>query len=231
MMARPPVIAIDGPVASGKSTVAQMLARRLGYFYLDTGLLYRALTLQSLRQGIDVTDGARLAELARQLRVSIKPPSIKDGRQSDVRVDGRDVSLALRSAEVDARVSAVSAHPEVRAALIDVQRRAARMPGTVVAGRDIGTVIFPDATLKIFLEAGPEERARRRLHQRGNWSEAGLVSTLREIQERDRQDSTREVAPMVRAQDALVIDTDDVSPVQVVNQILEIYEARGDSDS
>jgi cytidylate kinase len=226
----PPVIAIDGPVAAGKSTVGQLLARRLGYFYLDTGVLYRALTWQALRRGIAPEDGQRLASLARDLKVAIRAPSRADGRQCVVIVDGRDVSLAIRSPKVDASVSAVSAHPEVRDALVDAQRRAARLPGTVVAGRDIGTVIFPDADLKIYLEANPEERARRRLVQQGGWSEAGLVQTLRRIQERDRMDSTRAVAPLQRAADALVIDTDDVDPEQVVRQILEVYEARVQSD-
>jgi cytidylate kinase len=226
----PPVIAIDGPVAAGKSTVGQLLARKLGYFYLDTGVLYRALTWQALRRGIAPEDGQRLASLARDLKVAIRAPSRADGRQCDVIVEGRDVSLAIRSPKVDASVSAVSAHPEVRDALVDAQRRAARLPGTVVAGRDIGTVIFPDADLKIYLEANPEERARRRLVQQGGWSEAGLVQTLRRIQERDRMDSTRAVAPLQRAADALVIDTDDVDPEQVVRQILEVYEARVQSD-
>jgi cytidylate kinase len=207
-----------------------MLARKLGYFYLDTGLLYRALTLQALRNRVDLQDGSALAELARKLRVVIKPPSVSDGRQSDVRIGGRDVSLALRSREVDANVSQVSAHAEVRASLVEIQRSAARMPGTVVAGRDIGTVIFPGATLKIYLEATSEERARRRLRQGGAWSEAGLVQTLRDIQRRDQLDATRDVAPLQRAQDALTIDTDDLTPQQVVNQIIEIYEARGDID-
>ena len=230
-MMRPAVIAIDGPVASGKSTVAHLLARRLGYFYLDTGLLYRALTWQALRQGIDPSDGAGLADLARRLKVEIRPPSRRDGRQADVRVNGHDVSLAIRSAEVDANVSAVSAHPEVRAALVEMQRRAARLPGTVVAGRDIGTVIFPDADLKIYLEANPEGRARRRLLQQGGWSEAGLVQTLRKIQERDHLDSTRAAAPLQRASDALVIDTDDVPPEQVVRRIIEVWEARAATDA
>ena len=225
-MTRAPVIAIDGPVAAGKTTVAQMLARRLGYFYLDTGLLYRALTWKALQQNVDLKDGDALVGLARNLDVRIGPSSVKDGRQNDVRVDGRDVSLAIRSPRVDSSVSTVSAHPEVRAALVDLQRRAARLPGTVVAGRDIGTVIFPDADIKIYLEANPEERARRRLSQQGAWSESGLVDTLREIQERDRLDSSRSVAPLQQAPDALVLDTDDVPPEQVVDRILEVFEAR-----
>jgi cytidylate kinase len=225
-----PVIAIDGPVASGKSTVAQLLAQRLGYFYLDTGLLYRALTWKSLRAGVAPDDAERLAALARELDVNIRPPRLKDGRQGEVFVEGLNVTAALRSPEVEANVSRVSAHPAVREALIEPQRRAVRQPGTVVAGRDIGTVIFPDADIKIYLEAAPEERARRRLRQQGGWSESGLVETLRKIQERDRVDSTRSVAPLQVPSDALVIDTDDLGPEQVVRRIVEVYEARGGGD-
>lgn len=228
---RPPIIAIDGPVAAGKSTVAQLLARRLGYFYLDTGLLYRALTVKALSAGVRPDDAVALAELARALKVTVRPPSRRDGRLCDVRLDGRDISLAIRSPEVERRVSPVSAHPEVREALIPIQRDAVRLPGTVVAGRDIGTVIFPDADLKIYLDADPEERARRRLKQQGAWSEAGLVQTLRKIQERDRLDSTRAAAPLQRAADALVIDTDDYTPEQVVQQIVEVFEARRSGDA
>src|SRR5439155_26647252 len=163
----------------------QRLARRLGYFFLDTGLLYRALTLKALQRKVDLSNVPALVELARQLTVTIRPPSVHDGRQNDVLLDGRDVSLAIRLPLVDASVSTVSALAPVRDALVELQRRAARLPGTVVAGRDIGTVIFPDADVKIFLEANPEERARRRLVQRGAWSESGLVEMLRQIQERD----------------------------------------------
>jgi cytidylate kinase len=228
---RPPVIAIDGPVAAGKSTVAQRLARKLGFFYLDTGLLYRALTLKALQSGVAPDDEEGLAALARDLKVTIKPASRPDGRLSDVRIDGRDVSLAIRAPDVEANVSAVSAHAAVRDALIPLQRGAVQLPGTVVAGRDIGTVIFPDADLKIYLDADPEERARRRLKQQGAWSEAGLVEMLRRIQQRDRVDSTRAVAPLQRAPDALVIDTDDYTPEQVVDQIVEVFEARRSVDA
>ena len=131
---------------------------------------------------------------------------------------------------MDANVSAVSAHASVRDALVKPQQRSIRLPGTVVAGRDIGTVIFPDADVKIYLDANPEERARRRLVQQGAWSESGLVDTLRRIQERDRLDSTRAVAPLQAPADALIIDTDDVGPEQVVQRIIEVFEARGGAD-
>jgi cytidylate kinase len=227
---RPPVITIDGPVASGKSTVGQMLARRLGFFYLDTGLLYRALTWRALQHGIGPDDEPALAAAARSLNVTFRPRTLQDGRQHDVYVDGREVTAALRSPEVEAQVSAVSAHPAVRQELVDVQRRAVHLPGTVVAGRDMGTVIFPDAELKIYLDAAPEERARRRLLQQGAWSESGLVETIRRIQERDQQDSTRAAAPLQVPPEAVIIDTDDVSPEQVVQRILDVFEARGATD-
>jgi cytidylate kinase len=226
-----PVIAIDGPVAAGKSTVAQLLARRLGYFYLDTGLLYRAVTWKALQEGIDPSQADAVANLARGLNVSIRRPSVNDGRLNDVKVDGRDISLAVRSPQVDANVSTVSAHAAVRDALVEQQRRAVRLPGTVVAGRDIGTVIFPDADVKIYLEANPEERARRRLRQQGAWSESGLVETLRQIHERDRVDSTRAIAPLQPPPGALIIDTDDLRPDQVVLRILEVFEARTGSNA
>jgi CMP/dCMP kinase len=229
-MNRPPVIAIDGPVASGKSTVGQMLADRLGYFYLDTGLLYRALTWKALLEKVELSDEAALAAVATRLEVSIRPPSGREPRFNEVYVDGRNVTQALRSPEVEGAVSVVSAYRAVREALVATQRQAVRPPGTVVAGRDIGTVIFPDADVKIYLEANPEERARRRLRQQGGWSEAGLVDTLRRIQERDRLDSNRSVAPLQVPQDALVIDTDDLSPEQVVRRVLEVFEARGGGD-
>jgi len=230
-VSRPPVIAIDGPVAAGKSTIARLLARRLGYFCLDTGLLYRALTWKALEERVDLADSEALASLARDFNVRLSPPSVNDGRLNDVVVDGRNVSTALRSPEVEANVSTVSAYPAVRAALVELQRAAVRAPGTIVAGRDIGTVIFPDADFKVYLEANPEERARRRLLERGARSEAGLVETLREIQERDRLDSTRAAAPLRRPLDALVIDTDEVPLERVVQRIIEVYEARRASDA
>jgi pantoate ligase/cytidylate kinase len=202
-----------------------LLAKELGYFCLDSGLLYRALTWKALVTKTDLNDADALAKIASDLRIQIGP-SVRPGGPDSVRVEGKDVSRQLRSPAVDANVSKVSAHAAVREALIEAQRREVREPGTVVAGRDIGTVIFPDADLKIYLDANPEERARRRLLQQGGWSESGLTETRRRIEERDRLDSTRAVAPLQRANDALVIDTDDIGPQQVVNRIVEVFEAR-----
>lgn len=220
------MIAIDGPAASGKSTVGRMVADALGFLYLDTGVLYRALTWKALEQGVEDGDDAALAELAMSLAVEIGRASVADGRQEDILVDGQDVSLAIRSPAVDAHVSAVSAHPSVRTALVDVQRRVAHSPGTVVVGRDIGTVIFPDATLKVYLVANPAERARRRLAQRGLAGADRLDVELEDVLRRDRLDSSREAAPLRRASDAVELDTTGITPEEVVARILALYRGR-----
>jgi len=155
------VVAIDGPAAAGKSTVARHLAERLGAMLFDTGSLYRAVTLAALRQSTPLSDGPALAELASERHVDVAPPSAGDGRLYDVLLDGEDVTWPIRSPEVDGAVSEVSAHPEVRAALLPVQRRIAA-GRVVIVGRDIGTVVVPDAPVKIYLQASLRERARRR---------------------------------------------------------------------
>jgi cytidylate kinase len=195
------IVAIDGPAGAGKSTVAQAVARRLGLAYLDTGAMYRSVTLVALEREVDVDDGEALAALARGLDMEV-------GERAVV-VDGRDVSVAIRRADVNAAVSTVSAHPGVRAALVERQRAwaQARRSG-VVEGRDIGTVVFPDARLKIFLTAGEAERARRRGDEQG-------------IGQRDRLDSTRSVSPLKAADDAIVIDTTTLSVDEVVARILD----------
>ncbi len=223
-----PVIAIDGPAASGKSTVGRRLAERLGYFYFDTGILYRAVALEVLRKGLDCSDEAGLAQLVANLRVVVSPPSLSDGRQADVIVDGIDVSRDIRTPEVDAVVSPVAAVAAVRGGLIEVQRRQVRPPGTVMVGRDIGTVVWPDADLKVFLNASAEERARRRLRQgRGRADTFGEV--LAAVVERDRLDSTRQLAPLAEPRGALVIDTDGLSIDEVVDRIAQVLD-RGSQD-
>ncbi|MBV9359089.1 MAG: (d)CMP kinase [Chloroflexi bacterium] len=221
-MSQPFVVALDGPAASGKTTVAARAADRLGFFAFDTGVLYRALTWLALDAGVDPRDEATLAELAQRWQVQVGPPSHKDGRQADVRVNGRDVSTAIRAPEVDARVSVVSAFRSVRAALRETQRAAVRPPGTILVGRDIGTVIAPDARLKIWLAASPEQRARRRADQTG----APYAEVLRQMRERDRIDESRAVAPMRPADDAVVIDTDALSADEVVERVVALVEDR-----
>jgi len=212
----PFVIALDGPAASGKSTVGLGAARRLGFTYFDTGLLYRALTWLALECGVAPTDEAALVNLVDDLDVEIDP-------LGHVARRGQDLTEHLRSPAVDANVSAVSAQPGVRRALVAVQRGLIRPPGLVMAGRDIGTVIVPDASLKIWLAASAAERARRRAAQTG----ADEATVLAQMLDRDRQDGARAVAPMARAADAVSVDTDGIGPDQVIDRIVALALARG----
>ncbi len=222
---RPLVVAIDGPSAAGKSTVGARLAQRLGAHFLDTGVLYRVLTFEALRRGMDLNDGPALATLAGESDIHIVGSGADDD-SGRVLCGGRDVTREIRSSDVDAQVSRVAAHPEVRAALVPVQRRAAGPGRVVVVGRDIGTVIFPDAHVKIFLEASLPERARRRAQQSGATALAEAVE--RQLQERDALDRTREVAPLRPAADAIVIHTDGVTADEVVEQVAEYVRERVD---
>ncbi len=212
------MVAIDGPAGSGKSSVARTVAEELGVVDLNTGAAYRAVALVALREGVDLADGDSLAAISR--RVSL------DG--GGARVDGEPLpEEELRAPEVSAAASAVSAVPEVRAVLLDVQRRAAKRAreqgGAVVEGRDIGTVVLPDAELKIYLSAAPEERARRRAYQTGR--EAELDRIREAMKKRDRQDSERATSPLKPAPDAIVLDTTSLSLESVVSRVLEL--ARG----
>ncbi len=218
-----PVICIDGPAASGKTTVARALADVLGYFYLDTGVLYRAVTWVALRRGIPTGDGEKLGRLAGEMQIEVKPAPPGDPRQTIVIADGEDVSLAIRSPEVDANVSEVSAHPSVRAALVGVQRSIADEGGVILAGRDAGTVVWPKAEVKVYLTASEEERARRRVKQ---GEEQGIHidfdTVLAELRRRDLYDSSRAVAPLRAAPDAVVVDTTGLTIEQVVQELLKI---------
>ena len=211
------LVTIDGPAGSGKSSVARAVAGRLGVVNLNTGAAYRAAALLAIREGADLDDGARLAELAR--RVGLDP----DGAL----VDGERVPEPdLRTPEVSAAASKVSARPELREVLLPVQRAAAEQArgrgGAVVEGRDIGTVVLPDADLKVFLSAAPEERARRRASQTGR---EGELDRIREaIALRDRQDSEREVSPLKPAPDSVVLDTTALSLDEVISRVLDLAE-------
>ena len=214
------IVAIDGPAGSGKSTVAREVARRLGFTYLDSGAMYRAVTLNALEVVADLDDGAALGALARRLDISLRPRE-DDGVQ--VVVDGRDVSEAIRAPGVTGASSRVAAHPEVRAALLEKQRALMAAGDYVVEGRDIGTVVAPDAAVKAFLTAAADERARRRaaeLRRRGVSIDRQEVQAA--IEQRDTLDSTRSAAPLRRADDAELIDTTGLDAGQVADRILAL---------
>jgi CMP/dCMP kinase len=226
-MQRPRQIAIDGPAGSGKSTVGEQLARRLGYLYIDTGSMYRAVAWLALQEGVDVSDGPALAALAQHAGIVISHPHIDDGRQYTVTVHGHDVTWDIRSAAVTRVVSPVSAHPEVRAILIAQQREMAKqVDGIVMVGRDIGAVVLPDADLKIYLTASLQERARRRhtelVERLGaqNPTLPTMAEVLVDIQRRDEIDHDN----MRPAEDAIVIVTDNLSVPQVLEVICSYLE-------
>jgi cytidylate kinase len=219
---RPSTIAIDGPAASGKSTIGGLLSDRLGYLYIDTGAMYRAVTWVALQRGLDIGDGEAISELARALEIEITRPAVDDGRQYTVLADGQDVTWQIRRPEVDRNVSPVSAYAGVRTALTEQQRRIARRGGVVMVGRDIGTVVIPDADLKIFLDASAEVRARRRyleVLERGD--EADYEHILQDMKRRDQIDSQRDVAPLIAAEDAVIVDTSNLS----ITEVLEVVES------
>lgn len=220
------VIAIDGPGAAGKSTVARILAERTGALLFDTGALYRAVTLLAVRLGISGGDGAGLAALARTHRIEVLPPSANDGRQVDVLLDGADVTWALRTPEIDSQVSEVSAHPEVREELLGLQRTIADGSRVVMVGRDIGTVVIPDAGVKVFLDASVEERARRRFDElRGRNVEADFNVVLADLTARDAWDSSRATAPLSVATDATLVQTDGRTVDEIVDEIVTLADA------
>jgi len=222
-------IAVDGPSGAGKSTIGFALAGRIGATFVDTGLMYRALTLAALEGGVDVDDGAALGVLATTCRIEVeRPHPDQHDRLETVLLDGRDVTLEVRQPLIDRAVSAVSRHAEVRGAMLGVQRAAAMRGDTVMVGRDIGTVVLPDATLKVFVVASAEVRAARRAAEMGTPERADEY--LAEILMRDEADAGREVAPLRRAPEALVLDTGMLDVEACVDRIvarLEELEAVG----
>ncbi len=212
------VVAIDGPSGSGKSTVARLAARRLGFGYLETGAMYRAVTLLALRKNLDMNESRRLTGLARSLKFEFRDT----GERMMILVNGEDVTEQIRLPEVDRWVSLVSSHKELREHLVGLQRGMCKEGGVVCEGRDIGTVVVPDARVKFFLTASPKERAGRRKKQLGNMVKDMPTSQIEEeIRRRDREDSSREVSPLRKAEDAILMDTTDLTIEEEVNQVVE----------
>ena len=210
------IIAIDGPSGAGKGTVARRVASELGYRHVDTGAMYRAVAWKALHEGIDVHDGAAVAALGNRAHYDLE-----DGR---VVVDGHDIARAIRTPEIDAAAAAVARHPAVREVLVERQRAMGEGGGIVMEGRDIGTVVFPNADVKIYLDASPEERARRRAADPAHAAsqQAALKEIATALAERDRSDQTRAVSPLTQAADALAIDTTSMPIDSVVQHILAL---------
>ena len=215
----PPVIAIDGPAASGKGTIAWNVARDLGYHYLDSGSLYRLIALQALERAIDPADAPALVALCPRLDISFR-----GGRAM---LEGRDVADSLRTEDVSSVASRIAVHQSLRSALIERQRAFRVPPGLVAEGRDMGTVVFPDAQLKVFLTASAEQRAERRHKQLiTKGISVTIQGLLRDIRERDARDSTRAAAPLVPARDAVILDTTDLSIAEVTDAVLAFHRER-----
>lgn len=213
-------IAIDGPAGAGKSTLARRLAERLGYLYIDTGAMYRAVALWAKRLGVAWDDAARLEQLARESRIEL-------GAGGRVRLNGEDVSEAIRDPDISEGASRVSAVPGVRRALVEKQQQMGREASVVMEGRDIGTVVFPEAEVKIYLDATPEERARRRMKDlAARGLEAEFSRVLEEMKRRDERDSTRADSPLRQAPDAIYVDSTGMSEDEVEEALLKIVRER-----
>ena len=219
----PSIIAIDGPAASGKSTLGLRLAHALGYLFFDTGVMYRAVTWLALERGMNLNEEDAVTSLAEKAHIDVAPASTSDGRACDVIVEGKDITWETRLPEVDANVSMVSAYRGVRSALSQQQRRIGQRGKVVMVGRDIGTVVLPEADLKIYLDATAQQRATRRYHEillRGG--AANYDEILSKVIERDHIDSTRDVAPLKAADDAVIVDSDQMNADEVFEKVLAL---------
>ncbi len=218
-----PIIAIDGPVGAGKSTVAMAVARALGFRYVDTGSMYRSVAWLARTTGLDLRDEQAVASVANSISIEF----VAVNARQRILVNGTDVTEAIRSPEVSEAASVVSAHPAVREAMVTLQRHMGERGGVVMEGRDIGTVVFPDAELKVFLDATPEERARRRYDELVSRGVQVEFETLKRAEEeRDRRDRTRPHSPLRRADDAVVIDTTGRTVQQIADQIVKLVRER-----
>ena len=217
------IVAIDGPAGAGKSTIAKALARELAWTYLDSGAIYRAITLRAMRTGVDLSDAAALGELVHTMDLRLTPE--RDGTR--VVLDGDDVTESIRTSEVTSQVHHVAGCAPLRKVIIPLQRGFADKSDLIAEGRDMGTVVFPDAELKFYLSASPEARARRRqLELKAKGEDATVESVLADIVERDRRDSTRDAAPLRQADDAIVVDTTDLTVEQVVSTLRQHIESK-----
>jgi cytidylate kinase len=219
----PDTIAVDGPAGSGKTTVSFSVAQRLGYLFVDTGAFYRAITFLALEQQLDLNNPAQLTTLCEQTTLDMTPDLADDGRQYTILANGRDITPDIHLPAVDANVSVVAATPGVRAALLNVQRTIAARGRVIMAGRDISTVVLPDASLKVYIDASLEERAKRRHRQRIESGECADLDAIREgLRQRDSIDSGRAVAPLLRAPDAVYLDTTKLSEQEAVEAFYRI---------
>jgi cytidylate kinase len=216
----PNIVAIDGPAASGKSTLGRRLADSLGYLFFDTGVMYRAVTWGALQRGLEISDESAVTNLAETARIDIRPPSKDDGRACDILLDGADITWETRCPDVEANVSPVSAYRGVRQALASQQRRIGLRGRVIMVGRDIGTVVLPEADLKIYLDASAEERARRRykeILQRGG--QVDYEQVLTGVRNRDEIDSTRAFSPLCAAEDAVILDSEKLNADEVFTKV------------
>ena len=218
-------ITLDGPAASGKSTLGERLAKSLNFMYLDTGVMYRAVTLAVLKKNVDVNDEGLVTKLAEEMDLDIHPATIDDGRSNDVILEQEDVTWEIRLPDVEAHVSQISAYKGVRVAMTKKQREIGNRGGIVMVGRDIGTVVLPEAEIKLYLDASVEERAKRRyleLNNRGN--QTNYESVLDDLKRRDKIDSSRAIAPLRPAEDAIMIDSDHMDAEEVFQYIFKLVK-------